>query len=160
MEETKTSKNKLAQAMQDAALEHINEDIHDILDNLETISQEIPIEVKKHVQSLKEDISALDSGLKAVPLQFDQDFGRKLNRVLDVASEIESHTKKLNNTINADNTAKIMEQAEKLAHEFNKKIEGYSVISSLKLLLFGFFCTVFGGVISGIITWVVIPKLF
>ena len=161
MEDTKTtSKNKFAQAMQDAAISHINEDIHGILDNLEKITQEIPAKVEQHVQPLKEGIEALNNGLKAVPIQFDQDFSRKINRVLDVVSEVEAHTKRLNNTIQIDCSAKISNQAEQLAHEFNERIKGYSVISSFKLLFFGFACTVIGGVISGMITWVVIPKLF
>ena len=157
---SKNNHNKLAQAIQDAALININEDIQDILKNLETILKELPAQAKKQVQSLQENISSLELALKAVPEQFDIDFSRKINRILDVVSEVELHTKKLNNTIQSDNSAQIAKQAELLAHEFNKNIDGYSITSLAVLVIWGIVCAMSGGIIASFLVLAVFPKIF
>ena len=156
----KNSHGKLAQAVQDAALLNINEDIQSILDNLDKIVKDIPEEAEKQIASLKEGIASLEAGLKAVPEQFDIDFSRKMNRILDVVSEIELHTQKLNRTIQQDNSTQISKQAEQLANEFGKNVEGYSVTSNVKLFLLCLSCALIGGIVSGVTAWVVIPQLF
>ena len=159
-----STKNRLGQAMQDAALAHINEDIQDILNNLETILEELPAQAKKQVQSLQENIGSLELALKAVPEQFDADFSKKINQILDVASEVEFHTKKLNNTIQSDNSAQITKQAELLAHEFNRNIEDLSLMSTWTLFKWGMICIflggTFGGIWAGLLVWTVFPQIF
>ena len=159
-----STKNRLGQAMQDAALAHISEDIQDILNNLETIIEELPAQAEKQVQSLQENIGSLELALKAVPEQFDIDFSRKINRILDVASEVEFHTKKLNNTIQSDNSVQIAKQAEMLAHEFNRNIENLSLMSTWTLFKWGVTCIflggTFGGVVAGLFVWAVFPQIF
>ncbi|WP_150142871.1 hypothetical protein, partial [Candidatus Enterovibrio escicola] len=54
-----TGKNKLAQAMLDAAIESISEDINDIYTSIEKITNEIPKHIKVQLSSLKEDIESL-----------------------------------------------------------------------------------------------------
>ena len=160
-EEQKASgKKKLAQAMLDAAIENINEDIKGIYDSIEKIINDLPKEAEKQVADLKEGIASLEAGLKAVPEQFDIDFSRKMNRILDVVSEIELHTKKLNQTIQSDNSIKIEEQAEIYANQFNNKINEYTITSFWTLGLWGLSCGILGGGISGLLVWVVFPKVF
>lgn len=154
------AQSKLAYAMQNAALESINEDIKGIYDSIEKIINELPKEVKIQLSSLTEEIASLEAALKVVPEQYDLDFSRKMNRLLDVVSEIDLHSQKLNKTIQDDNSTLINSQAKKFANEFNRRLEGFSMISTSTIITFGLACSVLGGVISGVIAWVVLPQLF
>ena len=61
---TSNSHHKLAQAVQDAALLNINDDIQSIHDNLERIVIEIPEQAKQQVSSLREEILSLEQYLR------------------------------------------------------------------------------------------------
>ncbi|WP_150139658.1 hypothetical protein [Candidatus Enterovibrio escicola] len=139
-----TGKNKLAQAMLDAAIESISEDINDIYTSIEKITNEIPKHIKVQLSSLKEDIESLKGDLKSVSEQFYVDLSRNINRILDVTSEIELQIEK---------------QAEIHASAFNNKIEGYTVTSFWILLLWGLLCATVGGGIAGLMIWIEFKEL-
>lgn len=126
----------------------------------ENIIKNLPIEVKKQLININDDISSLEKALKSVPEQFDIDFSKKINRVLDITAEVERHTQKLNNTIQADYSDQIKKQAEQYAIAFNKKIDGYNVISLTYLTLWGLLCAIVGGGIASLMLWFVLPKIF
>lgn len=126
----------------------------------EQIISELPLKTKSEIENVIQEISAIEKALKSVPEQFDIDFSRKINRILDVVSEVELHTKKLNNTIQSDNSAQIAKQAELLAHEFNKNIDGYSITSLAVLVIWGIVCAMSGGIIASFLVLAVFPKIF
>ncbi|PAJ70795.1 hypothetical protein CJF42_25970 [Pseudoalteromonas sp. NBT06-2] len=94
--------SKLGRVLQEAAIANINEDIYSICKNIEKITTEVPQEVKKQLTLLNEEIHSLSLCLKSIPEQLDLDFSRKINRILDVAANIENHTKKYQKTFVAD----------------------------------------------------------
>lgn len=140
----------------DAKLKLLMADYHEF----EDIIKNLPIEVKKQLIDISDEISSLEKALKSVPEQFDIDFSRKMNRILDVASEVEHHTRKLNNTIQADNSDQIERQAELYASTFNNKIDGYSVTSFGTLIIWGLLCAIVGGGIASLMVWFVFPRIF
>lgn len=164
---SKNNHNKLAQAVQDAALLNMNEDIQEIHSYLEKIIKELPEEAKKQVQSLQENIGSLELALKAVPEQFDLDFSKKMNRILDTAMEIDSHSKQLKididthskQLINALTTETPDTIVKSVVRSLNEKIDGYHAASTWTLALYGLLCTISGGVTTGII-FVLYVKFF
>ncbi|OED65913.1 hypothetical protein A165_00950 [Vibrio tasmaniensis ZS-17] len=164
MDTSKNSHHKLAQAVQDAALVNINEDIQNICDNLEKITENIPQEVKVQLESLRKDIESLEGALKSVPEQFDADFAKKMNQILDTLKETDAHSRELRSTIKEDNHTQITKQAEQLANHFNRNLNDHSLISTWTLFKYGVACTIigvsFGGVFSAMLVWEVFPKIF
>lgn len=140
----------------DAKLKLLMADYHEF----EDIIKNLPIEVKKQLIGVSDEISSLEKALKSVPEQFDIDFSRKMNRILDVASEVEHHTKKLNSSIQADNSAQINKQAELYASAFNRKIDDYTVTSFPILVIWGLLCAIVGGGIAGLLVWFIFPRIF
>ena len=51
------------------------------------------------LQDIREEILSLSEALKSVPSEYDASFQQKINRVLDITSEVEHHTRKLRNEI-------------------------------------------------------------
>lgn len=51
------------------------------------------------LQDIHEEILSLSEALKTVPSEYDASFQQKINRVLDITSEVEHHTRKLRNEI-------------------------------------------------------------
>lgn len=51
------------------------------------------------LQDIREEILSLSEALKSVPREYDASFQQKTNRVLDITSEVEHHTRKLRNEI-------------------------------------------------------------
>ncbi|MFH0270590.1 hypothetical protein [Vibrio jasicida] len=47
------------------------------------------------LEDMREELSALSEALKLVPSEFDASFQQKINRVLDITSEVEHHSKQL-----------------------------------------------------------------
>jgi hypothetical protein len=164
-EENKSiGKKRLAQAVQDAAIESISEDINEICISIEKITNELPIHVRKELSILKEDIESLNESLNVVPKQFDTVFSKKMNQILDVLKETDAHTQTLRTTIQEDNQVQITKQAEKLASIFNRNLNEHSLISTWTLFLYGATCsiigTAFGGLFAAILVWIVFPKIF
>ncbi|MFA0073431.1 hypothetical protein AB4396_06940 [Vibrio cyclitrophicus] len=152
-----TSKNKLAQAMQDAAIESIGEDINEICASIEKITNDLPKHVKEQLSSLKGDIESLEGALKSVPEQFDVDFSRKMNRILDTAMEIDAHSRALRIDVDTHSqqitNALTTETPDKIVRgvvtSLNEKIDGYHAASTWTLLMYGFLCALTGGVVGG-----------
>jgi len=168
MEQVKNGQNKLAQAMQEAALGSINEDIHDICNAIERITCELPEQVKLQLSDLKGDVASLGSALKAVPEQFDTDFSRKMNRILDVALEIDNHSKQLKIDISHHNQQLSLEldkhskafiqtlednTATRIINDItgyiNKQISGLHTISITSLIIYGISSAFVGGSMTG-----------
>ncbi|MGF1871973.1 hypothetical protein [Photobacterium indicum] len=49
--------------------------------------------LKNEMKDVNDYIHGLESALKVVPAEYDQNFGKKLNRILDVATELEHFAK-------------------------------------------------------------------
>lgn len=150
-------KSKLGQALQEAAIANINEDIKGIFDNLEKIAHEIPEEVKKQLDLLNEDINSLSLGLKAVPEQFDLDFSKKINRILDVAADIEAQTKKHQQSLSVNLESLLSNYVDKINDQLAKKIKDNFIIKDTSLYLAMFFTSLFGGLLgAAVVAFIVI----
>ena len=155
-----TEKSKLGRALQDAALANINEDIQSICDNLEKITNEIPEEVRKQLVSLNEDINSLSLGLKAVPEQFDLDFSKKINRILDVAADIEAQTKKHQQSLSVDLENLLSNYVDKINAQLAKKIKDNFIIKDTTLYFTLFITALLGGLVgSSFIAFIVMKFL-
>ncbi|HBC3568520.1 TPA: hypothetical protein KD091_004632 [Vibrio parahaemolyticus] len=75
------------------------------MSSLAEITKELTLE---ELHELREEILSLSEALKTVPSEYDASFQQKMNRVLDITSEVEHHTRQLRNSI---------EQAQKASHE-------------------------------------------
>lgn len=81
------------------------------MSSLAQITKELTLE---ELHELREEILSLSEALKTVPSEYDASFQQKMNRVLDITSEVEHHTRQLRNGI---------EQAQKASHEsLNREI--------------------------------------
>ncbi|HGS5703878.1 TPA: hypothetical protein ACMDOW_004692 [Vibrio parahaemolyticus] len=81
------------------------------MSSLAEITKELTLE---ELHELREEILSLSEALKTVPSEYDASFQQKMNRVLDITSEVEHHTRQLRNSI---------EQAQKASHEsLNREI--------------------------------------
>lgn len=166
-EQKSTSKKKLAQAMQDAAIESIGEDINDICASIEKITNDLPKHVKEQLSSLKGDIESLEGALKSVPEQFDVDFSRKMNRILDTAMEIDAHSRALRIDVDTHSqqitNALTTETPDRIVRGvvtiLNEKIDGYHAASTWTLIMYGLICTITGGAMTGGL-FVLYVKLF
>ena len=151
---------KLGQALHDAALENINEDIHSIVELLAKIKEEAPDKASSLIDALRKDVSALDKALQTVPDNFDIAFKSKMNDLLDAASEITKHTQDLERKIKGDISESIEKQSEAYAKKFNSKIKGYKIVTTLSLIIYGILTASIGGAIAGFLVWNIFPKIF
>jgi len=140
---------KLGRALQNAALTNINEDIQSICDHLEKITNDIPVEVRKQLLLLNEDISSLSLGLKDVPEQFDLDFSRKINRILEVAAEIESQSKSYQKTLIVDLEKMLNSYVNKINQQLKKQINNSFIQKDTSVYFTVFFTALFGSLFGG-----------
>lgn len=63
---------------------------------LAEVTKELTID---EVHELREELLSLSQALKTVPSEYDASFQQKINRVLDITSEVEHHTRKLRNEL-------------------------------------------------------------
>ncbi|WP_412497242.1 hypothetical protein [Vibrio fluvialis] len=140
---------KLAIAMQEAALQNINEDLREILLNIERINDHMPAIIKDKVSDIENEISALSRGLQVVPEQFDKDFSKKINRILDVAMEIDLHSKKLRNELVIDAPEVIAKNA---SENIINAVSGYleERTSGFKTFIIALTSSVIGGLVTGL----------
>ncbi len=152
------NKTKLGQALQNAALENINEDIYAIHQTLEKILEDIPVETALLTASLKGDVEALEQALKAVPEQFDASFQLKMNSIIDITGEIDAHSRNLKITLRNDLQQIVARQSDRLINDINQRIQGFSLTSSLMLCVFGVSCSILGGLITSVVLWLYLFK--
>ncbi|WP_104029891.1 hypothetical protein [Vibrio jasicida] len=62
------------------------------MDKLAKITKELTLD---ELHELREAVLALSEAMKLVPSEFDASFQQKINRVLDITSEVEHHSKQL-----------------------------------------------------------------
>ncbi|ELI0359977.1 hypothetical protein [Vibrio cholerae] len=140
---------KLAIAMQEAALQNINEDLREILLNIERINDDMPAIIKEKVSDIENEISALSRGLKVVPEQFDKDFSKKINRILDVAMEIDLHSKKLRNELVNDAPDVIAKgSSEKIINAIDAYLDERT--SGFKTFIIAVTSSIIGGLATGL----------
>ncbi|WP_321273624.1 hypothetical protein [uncultured Vibrio sp.] len=82
------------------------------------------------LEDIREELLALSEAMKLVPSEFDASFQQKINRVLDVTSEVEHHSKQLRAGIEQSHKAfsetliqKQQKQYERLLKAIDNKIE-------------------------------------
>ena len=123
-------KSKLGQALQDAALENINEDIQHIHETLETITDET---------------RALSLALNAVPEQFDKDFATKIQQLNALCDTIEKKTE----TQQALLTESCKNALNNYIHEVHRKLS-YKIDNNFILSRSVFIMTVMTAVLLGV----------
>ncbi|GAK21654.1 hypothetical protein [Vibrio owensii] len=62
------------------------------MNNLAKITKELTLD---ELHELRETVLALSEAMKLVPSEFDASFKQKINRLLDITSEVEHHSKQL-----------------------------------------------------------------
>ncbi|WP_038869280.1 hypothetical protein [Vibrio jasicida] len=62
------------------------------MNNLAQITKELTLD---ELHELRETVLALSEALKLVPSEFDASFQQKINRLLDITSEVEHHSRQL-----------------------------------------------------------------
>lgn len=147
----KNSKSKLALALQDAALENISEDLKDIFDTLEKITETVPELAKKELDGLRTEINALEGALKVVPDEFNYSFGTKINRILDVAAEIESHTKKYQQTLVLDLQSLLSNYVDSINKNLSSEIKNNLIIKDNTFYFIIFLSSFLGACVSACI---------
>jgi AAA+ ATPase superfamily predicted ATPase len=140
--------SKLKRALADAAIGNINEDIQSILASLEKITTDIPKEVSKRLILLTEDINSLSLGLKAVPENFDIDFSKKINRILDVAAEIEDQNKKYQKILMVDLETILSNYVNNINEQLINKIGDNFIIKDSTMYLTMFVTSLLGGLVA------------
>ncbi len=66
------------------------------MNNLAQITKELTLD---ELHELRDTILALSEAIKLVPSEFDTSFQQKINRILDITSEMEQHSRKLRSAI-------------------------------------------------------------
>ncbi|APP08121.1 hypothetical protein [Vibrio harveyi] len=66
------------------------------MNNLAQITKELTLD---ELHELRDTILALSEAIKLVPSEFDASFQQKINRILDITSEMEQHSRKLRSAI-------------------------------------------------------------
>jgi uncharacterized phage infection (PIP) family protein YhgE len=150
------SDSKFGQELQKVAISNISDDIKDILNSLEKITKDIPEEVSKQISSLNEDINSLSLALKDVPDRFDLDFSRKINRILEVAAEIESHTKNYKRSLVVDLEFALSGYVKRINTQLDKQIGDRFLLKDTSLYFTVFLTSILGslfggGVLAGIV---------
>lgn len=82
------------------------------------------------LEDIREELLALSEAMRLVPSEFDASFQQKINRVLDITSEVEHHSKQLRAAIEQSQKAfsetliqKQQKQYERLLKAIDKRIE-------------------------------------
>ncbi|ANQ23749.1 hypothetical protein BA893_19115 [Vibrio natriegens] len=82
------------------------------------------------LEDIREELLALSEAMRLVPSEFDASFQQKINRVLDIISEVEHHSKQLRAAIEQSQKAfsetliqKQQKQYERLLKAIDKRIE-------------------------------------
>lgn len=66
------------------------------MNNLAQITKELTLD---ELHEVREALLALSEALKLVPSEFDTSFQKKINRLLDITSEVEHHSRQLRTDI-------------------------------------------------------------
>lgn len=154
-----SSDSKLGSALKDAALQNINEDIREINTNLENISKNIPSYVKEEVENIKHDINSLSLALKQIPNQFDLDFSRKINRVLDLVADIEEKTSQKQKLLTTDLEKHLSNYVDNINSKLAKEVKNNFIIKDSKLFITIFITALLGGLLGASIVAVALIYL-
>lgn len=141
MGEGNRSKGKLEQAIENAALQNINEDLYEILENIEQLKRNIPADIKSRATEINDELYALRRAIVAIPEEFDSEFTRKINRVLGVVAEVEENTEKINRVFRNDIPSKVVSL-------LDKKLKDKHLITNFQLFIFGLVCSVSAALFS------------
>ncbi|WP_372378855.1 hypothetical protein ACBZ91_21660 [Vibrio natriegens] len=112
------------------------------------------------LEDIREELLALSEAMRLVPSEFDASFQQKINRVLDITSEVEHHSKQLRAGIEQSHKAfnetliqKQQKQYEQLLKAIDKRIEdklsGYIPVNKGFILAALFINALFVGSILG-----------
>lgn len=127
---------------------------------LENMIAGLSDKVKLEMVDAINEISALKTALLEIPKQFDEDFSRKMNRILDVALDIEVHSRSFNANLESSISEAIIDKTITISKDINKKIDKFSIVSNRNLIAYGLFSALVGGFVSGCMAWALIPMFF
>lgn len=117
----------------------------------EALLKRLPVSVQIELENVTKDIQALSKGLESVPEAFDLEFNRKINKILDLAQEIDTHTQLLERMMQKEIPALLDKHTEALNDVVSDKLKESTQISNTSLICFGVLCAGIGGVISGLL---------
>ncbi|OEF62205.1 hypothetical protein OAA_18555 [Vibrio cyclitrophicus 1F175] len=117
----------------------------------EELIKRLPVTVQNELKTVIVNIQALSKALDVIPEQFDIEFNRKINKVLDVAQEIDVHTQMLERMLKVEIPDLLAKHEQDLLA--NKKEQG---LSTLELAGFGAACGLVGGIIGSSLLMIVI----
>jgi hypothetical protein len=94
----------------DAKLKLLLADHQELLDIVESY----PAQVKNGTQEIYSYIEALKKALVTLPEEFDLSYSRKINKILDIAQELDKHTSTLESMLSREIPKLLKEQEERL----------------------------------------------
>ena len=110
------------------------------------------------LEDIREELLALSEAMKLVPSEFDASFQQKINRVLDITSEVEHHSKQLRAGIEQSQKAfsetliqKQQKQYERLLKAIDNKLSSYIPVNKGFILTALFINALFVGSILGVV---------
>ena len=110
------------------------------------------------LEDIQEELLALSEAMKLVPSEFDASFQQKINRVLDITSEVEHHSKQLRAGIEQSQKAfsetliqKQQKQYERLLKAIDNKLSSYIPVNKGFILTALFINALFVGSILGVV---------
>ncbi|MGR5445419.1 hypothetical protein ACPV47_10985 [Vibrio jasicida] len=85
------------------------------------------------LEDMREEILALGEALKLVPSEFDASFQKKINRLLDITSEVEHHSRQLRTGIEKSQQAFHYSLTQDLRKEYDQQLVAINKLISGKL---------------------------
>ncbi|MGR5139909.1 hypothetical protein [Vibrio jasicida] len=100
------------------------------MNNLAQITKELTLD---ELHELQEAILALSEALELVPSEFDASFQKKINRLLDITSEVEHHSRQLRTGIEHSQQAFHNSLKQDLRKEYDQQLVAINKLVSGKL---------------------------
>ncbi|WP_045423219.1 hypothetical protein [Vibrio jasicida] len=100
------------------------------MNNLAQITKELTLD---ELHELREAILALSEALKLVPSEFDTSFQKKINRLLDITSEVEHHSRQLRTDIEKSQQTFYNSFKQDLRKEYDQQLVSINKLISGKL---------------------------
>lgn len=118
--------NDLEKEILNTIISNTNEDIHLMLDCIESL----PPIIKEKTETILKDIQDLGLALDAVPDKFDESFTTKMNQIVAVTEEIDKHSTTLADTLRdviADMSSKNQAILEQRATQFEAAAKEHAI---------------------------------
>jgi len=146
MADSDKKKSRLANALRDAAVENIGEDIADILNTLDNIINNLPPKIRAQVETINNEVVSLRRALNAIPDEFDREFTKKMNRIFSQQEDLEQSIASFNKQLATDVSRSVISKVEKSLSKKNR-------LSPIGIFAMCLSCTIAGILGSTLFFW-------